>query len=218
MRRGLLLRPSASRIGAALVVAAATMLARPGEAAMPVPAVPHSLTAGERVVLSWDALPDRADEFEILLSVDGGGAVAIRATPSLDPETRSIDWTVPNLPAPAARLRIRWGTRGRETESGWSEVFEIRQERNGPLPPTHREGGEIALGGEPGSPLETPSETGPGPVISAAIPGLALALRSVPDVPAPTRALLAAVAPPKPCDAPALPAHASRRPSLPLRL
>src|SRR5690242_13656286 len=86
-------------------------------ASSPVPAIRESVNAGETVIVAWGAIPDRAEEFEILLSVDGAGTAAIRATASLDPATRSIEWRVPNLPARRARLRIRWGNRRREVES-----------------------------------------------------------------------------------------------------
>ena len=146
--------------------------------AVPVPAIAPSVAAGERVVLSWGALPSFADEFEILLSVDGGGRAAIRATSSMNPSTRAIEWRVPNLPAPHARLRIRWGDGGHEIESPWSEPFEIRPARAGRLEPLHRDGAEIALGETAGPPLDVPPDAAPVPAVSSGPLTLATAVRA----------------------------------------
>lgn len=172
---------AALRIAAA---ATAALAARAGAA--PVPAVAPSIQAGDRVVLSWSTLPDRADEFEVLLSVDGSGRSAIRATASLDPWTRSISWRVPNLPARRARLRIRWGERGRETESPWSEPFEIRAAGSGRLEALHRDGREIALGASSEPPLDGPPAASSGPAMSAPLASAAAALRTVPALPPPS--------------------------------
>jgi hypothetical protein len=73
----------------------------------------------------WTELPAEIEEFELLLSLDGGRSYGLRLTPRLDPATRELSWEVPNLPAGDARIRLRVGVRGREIESTVSAPFVI---------------------------------------------------------------------------------------------
>lgn len=177
---------------AALRITALALVVFAGRAgAASVLEVAPSIQAGDHVVLSWGTLPGRADEFEVLLSVDGSGRSAIRATASLDPSTRSIVWRVPNLPAHHARLRIRWGRRGRETDSPWSEPFEIRSAGSGRLEAVHRNGDEIALGASAEPPLDGPPAASSDPAMSAPLASAAAALRTVPALPPPSSGVVA---------------------------
>jgi hypothetical protein len=70
--------------------------------------------AGEVVRVTWAPVPPDVEEFELLLSLDGGKTFQLRLTAMLDPRLTSYSWRVPNLPTGAARLRLRVGVDGRE--------------------------------------------------------------------------------------------------------
>ncbi len=89
------------------------------------PAAGERLAAGSTVTVRWTELPAKVEEFEILLSLDGGRSYGVRLTPRLDPATRELSWEVPNLPADDARIRLRVGVGGREIESTVSAPFVI---------------------------------------------------------------------------------------------
>ncbi len=89
------------------------------------PAAGERLAAGSTATVRWTELPAKVEEFEILLSLDGGRSYGVRLTPRLDPATRELSWEVPNLPADDARLRLRIGVGGREIESTVSAPFVI---------------------------------------------------------------------------------------------
>jgi len=56
-------------------------------------------------------------EMEVWLSLDGGRTFTTCITPILDPQARSFNWTVPNLPTNAAVLDIHFGCEGWYPES-----------------------------------------------------------------------------------------------------
>ena len=86
---------------------------------------PASVQAGDQVELSWAPLPAGVEELEILLSLDDGQHYSVRVTPELDVRERRYRWTVPNLPALHARLRLRLGTRHAETLVEPTSAFRI---------------------------------------------------------------------------------------------
>jgi len=96
------------------------------------PAAGERLAVGTTATVRWTRLPAEVDEFELLLSLDGGRSYAVRLTPRLDPATRELSWVVPNLPAEHARLRLRVGVGGRELESAPSAPFVILASRRAP--------------------------------------------------------------------------------------
>lgn len=114
------------------------------------------LTPGQAVSLRWTSLPPDVDEFEILLSLDGGRHFPVRLTPQLDPSLGVLDWTVPNLPTQWARLRLRWGHGGEEHDGPEGPVFSIATIDGHPMQTTWFRDGEWWLT-HPGvpEPLET---------------------------------------------------------------
>ena len=62
---------------------------------------------------------------ELLLSIDGLDGASIRLTPQIDPQAGSFQWDVPRIAVTAARLWIRYGRDGRETDSEPGEPFSI---------------------------------------------------------------------------------------------
>lgn len=124
--------PGCSRIVGAIVLLAAAVVPHPAEATpaaghdgLAVPLVAPRLVAGSTTTIRWSRLPPEVEEFELLLSLDGGASYAVRLTPELVPATRRLAWQVPNLPVRDARLRLRVGVGGREIESPPSASFEI---------------------------------------------------------------------------------------------
>lgn len=87
--------------------------------------VPATLRAGETVVLSLGRAPEGIDELEILLSVDGGRTFPVRVSRELGPEARRVVWRVPNLPAVAALMRVRYRLHGRELDGPAGGAFAI---------------------------------------------------------------------------------------------
>jgi|GEM_PF-2341728 len=85
----------------------------------------EALAAGSSHVVRWLPLPAEVDEFEILLSLDGGASFPIRLTPQLDPSNGAYLWRVPDLPSHAARIRLRWGIRGQEIDGPPGPRFAI---------------------------------------------------------------------------------------------
>lgn len=78
----------------------------------------EEVRAGEVVEVQWCGVEPRAEEMEVLLSLDGGRHYPIRVTPEMDPRSGRYRWRVPNLSSPEARLRIRVG---RGAEESWGE-------------------------------------------------------------------------------------------------
>ncbi|MEA2692123.1 MAG: hypothetical protein QOJ16_1510 [Acidobacteriota bacterium] len=84
------------------------------------------LAAGSTASLEWtplDALarPERWEEWEAFLSLDGGATYPVRITPHLDRELRRVTWKVPSLPTRNARLLLRVG------DERWEDAFELPQ-------------------------------------------------------------------------------------------
>ncbi len=78
------------------------------------PAAGAALRAGGVVTVRWTPVARSVEEFELLLSLDGGLTFPLRLTEMLDPRSTSYVWRVPNLPSGTARLRLRVGVEGRE--------------------------------------------------------------------------------------------------------
>jgi hypothetical protein len=77
---------------------------------------------GQQIRIEWkDTLPSvqyfSGCEMEVWLSLDGGRTFPMCITPILNPKTTYFDWTVPNTPANAAVLDIRFGCEGFYPES-----------------------------------------------------------------------------------------------------
>jgi len=144
------------------------LITRPGEATtirVLTPGDNTTMLAGQMVDLSWERPPAEADEMELLLEIGDGAALHLRLTPQMSGSTCSFSWRVPNLPGKVARLRLRWGQDGVETEGEPSAPFTIVADPHSPPdrvsfscgewwlaepPPTfgpHRGDGAQALGG-----------------------------------------------------------------------
>lgn len=78
------------------------------------PAAGAVVRGGEVVKVTWAPVPPDVEEFELLLSLDGGKTFQLRLTAMLDPRLTSYIWHVPNLPTGAACLRLRVGVDGHE--------------------------------------------------------------------------------------------------------
>ena len=81
--------------------------------------------AGARVTVRWKALPASVEELEILLSIDGGRTYSLRVSPEIAGCEDEYVWTVPNVSATDARIRIRARIDERETEGPPSPSFTI---------------------------------------------------------------------------------------------
>jgi hypothetical protein len=84
-----------------------------------------AVVAGQRVTVAWEGVSTDVDELELLLSVDGGERYPIRLTRSIDPASGSVAWTVPSFATSDARLRLRFGSGGREEDGEPSAPFRI---------------------------------------------------------------------------------------------
>lgn len=91
------------------------------DSSLPVPDLAAEVVrAGERVVVHWNPVGTRVEEFELILSFDGGRTWTLRISPELHPGKDRYEWDVPNLAADQARIRIRariderevWGPEG----------------------------------------------------------------------------------------------------------
>src|SRR5947207_13473439 len=84
-------------------------IAGPAHVRLLAPATGVALRGGDTAEVSWDAdaLPVVADEWEALLSIDGGRRYAIRITPHLDIDRHRASFTAPNLTTGHARLLPR---------------------------------------------------------------------------------------------------------------
>lgn len=90
----------------------------------------HAVQAGQRVRLEWSGLPADAREVELELSLDGGRW--IRISPEMDAGESRWTWTVPNLPAESARIRLRCGRDHEEFVAATSAAFPITGSGPGP--------------------------------------------------------------------------------------
>jgi len=71
---------------------------------------------GDRVEFAFDGDRRGVDEFEILLSTDGGRTYPMRITEPLRPATRRLLWRVPRLACKEIRLRVQFHRDGHEIE------------------------------------------------------------------------------------------------------
>jgi hypothetical protein len=81
--------------------------------------------AGEPVTICWEAIGPGVEEFELILSLDGGEHWNLRISPEFDSGERRFVWKVPNLAAGEARLRIRGRMDGREVLGPASVAFRM---------------------------------------------------------------------------------------------
>jgi len=138
------------------------------------PAPGGALVAGQLVEVRWDRLPAPVDEMELLLELNTGALHRLRLTPQLDGASRSYLWTVPNLAARDARLRLRWGRDGAEVEGEPSAPFAIRSDSGRPFERVRFSRGEWWVGD--GRPTVEPTDHRPGRVVP---PGARGSLRGV---------------------------------------
>jgi hypothetical protein len=143
---------SAARPAMAARTAVGVRLLSPGDGAV--------LKAGSLASLEWTPAaalsgPDRFEEWEAFLSLDGGASYPVRLTPHLDRELRRITFKVPVLPTGNARLLLRVGDERQETAFELPERFTIAAPPGSlpsalDLPQTVSRRGEAARPGEPG--------------------------------------------------------------------
>jgi hypothetical protein len=88
------------------------------------PPVFGTVRAGETAKIEWRGLPRQVAELELLLTIEGR-ELPVRVTPQLAARAGVLLWRVPNLPSRRARLTIRYGLDGEETENAPSAPFEI---------------------------------------------------------------------------------------------
>lgn len=107
---GLLLLPLLAG-GGSPAFAKAPASKAPAYARLVAPAAGAELEAGSLATVQWEglALPERAEEWEAFLSVDGGESYPLRITPHLDLSIRRFDFRVPRFPTREARLLLRFG-------------------------------------------------------------------------------------------------------------
>ncbi len=126
---------------ASALIAALLLAGRPAHAvaavtpAVPVPvlATGPGVRAGDDVEIRWSPADGRVEEFELLLSLDGGRSWHVRVSPSVPPDRMSYRWRVPNLPSADARIRIRMRVDGREVEGEAGPRFAIAGDVTKPL-------------------------------------------------------------------------------------
>ena len=91
------------------------------------------LVPGQSVAVAWDALPPDVEEFELLLRCELPRPLTIRLTESENPSVRGFTWRVPGVACTGARLVVRVGEAGRESEWAVGPSFEIRPNRERPV-------------------------------------------------------------------------------------
>ena len=116
----------------ALVVASPMRAAEPGPGYLFFESERLRFRGGEVVKLRWAPLPHETEEFELLLSLDGGHHF-IRLTEMQEPSLESLEWRVPNLPSGDARLCLRVGLKGKEVELELSAPFTILGDGDAPI-------------------------------------------------------------------------------------
>ena len=91
------------------------------------PSAGDVLEGGRETTLTWTAvsLPDKVEEWEAFLSLDGGHYYGARITPHLDRGIRSFQWRVPNVATSNARILIRIGNERDEQPVEFSQTFTI---------------------------------------------------------------------------------------------
>jgi hypothetical protein len=143
------------------ILAAALLHALPAFAGvvLPLPRSGERVRSPERVEVRLPelALPEDADEKELVLSLDGGQSYPVRVTAETGAAEKSLVFRVPNLPSTRARLALRAGDETREVVVAESAIFVIERDPASPLETVTRIGRELgtreALEGQPGEPL-----------------------------------------------------------------
>jgi hypothetical protein len=92
----------------------------------------RELRGGDQVVIRWGAFKAGVEEFELLLSTDGGRSYLIRVSPELEGHSIQYAWRVPNVSAAEARVRIRARIDGREINGPPSAVFTLARDPDRP--------------------------------------------------------------------------------------
>jgi hypothetical protein len=133
--------PARALLGVLLVLVPTALRAEQGKILEP--GAGFVVKAGEQARVVWSELPGGVAELELLLSLDGGRSYSLRLTPQLEPERGGYTWRVPNLPGETARLRIRYGLRGREVEGPASASFVIVASSFEEIAPLRVEDGEL---------------------------------------------------------------------------
>jgi hypothetical protein len=119
---------------AILAIGLLATAARPASAVVPLrllsPGDGAVLRSGSLATLEWVPSaafsgPERWEEWEAFLSLDGGATYPVRLTPHLDRELRRIRFKVPALPTADARLLLRIGDERREIAFELPERFTI---------------------------------------------------------------------------------------------
>lgn len=110
-------RPACALLG---LVAAFALASPVRSASQPGPRVRISsggpVHPGDRIELVFEGETRGVEEFEILLSMDGGRTYPERISKELNPATRRWLWRVPRLPCKEMRLRVQFHRDGREIE------------------------------------------------------------------------------------------------------
>ena len=91
------------------------------------PASGAELTAGSFAAIEWEglALPERTEEWEAFLSLDGGRTWPLRVTPHLDISIRRFSFQVPDFPTRDARILLRFGDEREEVGMEAPQRFSI---------------------------------------------------------------------------------------------
>jgi len=116
----------------AVALLAFAPFARAASLRLVAPADHATLRGGSFAELRWSAaqLPERAEEWEAFLSVDGGKYYAFRVTPHLEIGLRRFTFIVPNVDSHDARILIRVGDEKRETHFEARGSFSIVRDPN----------------------------------------------------------------------------------------
>ena len=138
---------------------------------------------GDEVTLAWTALPEGADEFELLLVCRSPIPVKLRLTECLDPQQGTFRWRVPNMPCDAARILIRTGLNGEEITWAASPPFRIDWKTHEPFVQVSSRGGELWLSDRIPRPRRTWT-WGPGSVSRGGLPGRGEDVGVPPSLPA----------------------------------
>ncbi|HTY43354.1 MAG TPA: hypothetical protein VMH79_15900 [Thermoanaerobaculia bacterium] len=141
------------------------------------------VSAGEVVEVRFGGVPADVREFEILLVGGPGRAWTLRVSGGLVPGVGSFRWTVPNLDAPEAALRLRMNRGGREVESAPGPTFRIAGSRSAALARLEPRWGEVWVdadgdsdGDGPCDPLPISTMGGQLPSVGSAAPSSVLCL------------------------------------------
>lgn len=89
------------------------------------PAPRSAVRPGDRVEIAVAGAPERAEEWEAFLSLDGGTTWPLRVTPHLPIAEATFRWIVPALPPGTARMKVRFGGVAGEREFVLDDTFSI---------------------------------------------------------------------------------------------